>query len=397
MEKGSTGQEDAIVERVLRSRCEDEDHWTLARELYERDKYQEILDKRNRVASPFLWISLLAWLLIPLLIELMLISLSPLITKRIMLAITGLHVGIVVATSMSANSSRMFKYDLTGVGIALLWNTLTMGDYFIESVGIGVSGVGLAILLHSHPYERPSTIDRHIYKAMRKLDIFIILLVSAGMYTLTTPITEPRFRFLALMMASLLSWVALYIAGRAMITDKVARAPIVFLRSFHDENAARQLGQIIMPLASIRGVISVLTHRMQDPGALLGELNMKDIPGFIMIPDLPGDSGEIQGWQKWIQEEIACACAVIIDLSMPSEGVVWELTCAFTYAPRRTLILVSSDAAENIKEFLSKLRKESADIPPIQIVVYNLNDIGSNKAAIKSIGNWLDAICFPKK
>jgi hypothetical protein len=107
-----------------------------------------------------------------------------------------------------------------------------------------------------------------------------------------------------------------YLVLRYVLGERMAAAPILYLRSFHYTEGPTALGRIVARVASRYGVLRALAHRTQSPLHLHAETRLTERVEFMRADD--------QGWQDLIEAEMARASVIIIDGSVATEGLRWE-------------------------------------------------------------------------
>ena len=113
----------------------------------------------------------------------------------------------------------------------------------------------------------------------------------------------------------------------------MSETPILYLRSFHYGEGPTAFGKIVARVGSRYGVLHALVHETQGPLELHAQTRLTERANFTRVPDAD--------WQGWIRTEMLRASAIIIDRSVPSEGLSWELDQALKHAEPSKIILLT--------------------------------------------------------
>jgi hypothetical protein len=124
-----------------------------------------------------------------------------------------------------------------------------------------------------------------------------------------------------------------YLILRYILGERMSEAPILYLRSFHYGEGPTAFGKIVARVASRYGVLRALVHETQGPLELHAQTRLTERANFTRVPDAD--------WQDWIRTEMLRASAIIIDRSVPSEGLSWELDQALKHAEPPKIILLT--------------------------------------------------------
>jgi hypothetical protein len=126
-------------------------------------------------------------------------------------------------------------------------------------------------------------------------------------------------------------------AGRIWSKQRLAQAPVLFLRSFSHQDSALLLGKIVSPAISRVSVVAALVHPSQTAAAL----NAKTHDAW--TPMTFGVANEV--WQNWYLKRLTTAVAVVVDAGILSDATRWELEQALrVLGPHRVAVLTSKDS-----------------------------------------------------
>jgi hypothetical protein len=130
---------------------------------------------------------------------------------------------------------------------------------------------------------------------------------------------------------------AVVLVMRYRCVQWMANCPIVYLRSFSQENAPRVFQRVITPEANSYGVLVALVHQTQSASNLKGSKDLMEGSQFSGTSD--------DKWKAWVADKIKHASAIIIDYSIPTEGVRWEVERAVKKTdPERIVLLAQHDS-----------------------------------------------------
>ena len=122
---------------------------------------------------------------------------------------------------------------------------------------------------------------------------------------------------------------------RYLAFERFRRHPIVYLRSFRYGGASDVFGHSIVPALSPFGVIRALVHRSQTAGALVARTSIWRFGSFATVSD--------DLWQSWVQHALQSASLVIVDHSVKTESVEWEITAALKFVPEDKILLIAQE------------------------------------------------------
>ncbi len=124
---------------------------------------------------------------------------------------------------------------------------------------------------------------------------------------------------------------------RYLSVERFRRQPVIYLRSFHYDDAAKVFGEAVAPALTPFGVVKGLVHSQQTGGALFSRTSIWQLGLMTTVPDAR--------WRDWVTKALRSAGLVIIDNSVPTESVMWEISSALHYVDRRHVLVIASDQA----------------------------------------------------
>jgi hypothetical protein len=124
-----------------------------------------------------------------------------------------------------------------------------------------------------------------------------------------------------------------YFAARICAKERLARAPVLYLRSFSDGAAATLLARAVSPALGRTCVLAALVHPTQSRAALHeGTHDAWAASSFVV-----GN----ERWQAWIVERLNESLAAVVDATILSAHTQWELERASEIlGPSRVAVLV---------------------------------------------------------
>lgn len=122
------------------------------------------------------------------------------------------------------------------------------------------------------------------------------------------------------------------LSGRYVVVEAFRRHPIVYLRSFQYEGAATTFGRAIAPALAPFGVINALVHGSQTGRVLLAKTSIWQFGLLTTVSD--------SAWKNWVSHAIARCKLVVIDCTVRTESVDWEIETALRQRdPDRVLLM----------------------------------------------------------
>jgi hypothetical protein len=275
------------------------------------------------------------------------------------------------------NTRRRPKYELLAAALTVLAVPGTLADPWLQA-GI----VGQDALYLSSTY-MGNFLSQTIYFVLAGL-IFYPLLRTSGdrtarrawaLYHLTHRVrglpaalvaVAPLFPAGGLFGSGFLCLVACYLIG-----EKALESPFLYLRSFHDSNSSVVLAKIIMPAAGRFAPVLSTAHSLQPPEELYRKTNALTTARLTVLPD--------GAWQEWILTVLPRCRAVLIDASVASGSLLWELEQARAALPPQKIAVLAQEDASAI------------DLPGVPVLRYRLGWRGRRQAR-KALSRWLKAL-----
>jgi len=157
-------------------------------------------------------------------------------------------------------------------------------------------------------------------------------------------------------------------AARIYSKERLARAPVLYLRSFAYADSARILGEVVAPAASRVAVVAALIH----PSQTTASLNQRTHEAW--TPLTFGVSND--QWREWYLKELESALAVVVDAGVLSEHTRWELDNAGRILGRDRVMVVGPAGTVGL-------------LPDYWVIEYDTADL---RAARNSLTQWLERV-----
>jgi hypothetical protein len=161
---------------------------------------------------------------------------------------------------------------------------------------------------------------------------------------------------------------------------QLALTPVVvliaprYLRSFHDHDTSVVLAKLVMPTAGRLAPVLATAHDLQPPEELYRRTNVLTTSRVTVLPDA--------AWREWLLSALPRCRAALIDVSMGSEGVLWELEQAKVILPPTRFMVLTQ----------GKVPPPTLDLTDVTVVLYQLGWRGRFRAR-KALRSWLKRAC----
>jgi hypothetical protein len=228
-----------------------------------------------------------------------------------------------------ANHDRRLKYALALSSVMLLWLAST-----IYSRQVGLTTVFALMSFHD--------------QVMTAVPIIWHVAAFAALHTICRVATPQRLCFLRwcsvvwampLFSISLLRFdgplVLTVLMFRFCVGERLSARPILYFRSFSDAHASRIFSRIVAPAAAVHGVVVALVHDKQRGSDLQGGIHPMQCATVLAVPE--------DEWRSWVEHQLSRASAAILDRSVLSKGLEWELEAASAALGDRLIVLESDD------------------------------------------------------
>lgn len=127
----------------------------------------------------------------------------------------------------------------------------------------------------------------------------------------------------------------LYLLARFFVGQRMAEAPCLYLRSFSHDGVAKAFGKIVGPGLASSAVVIGLAHVTQTAQ----EVNRRAHPLYRarlrMVPD--------EQWKEWVEDQLRVCSAVVLDMTITTPGVTWELERCLEVMPAERIAVLIND------------------------------------------------------
>jgi hypothetical protein len=130
---------------------------------------------------------------------------------------------------------------------------------------------------------------------------------------------------------------------RYIAIERFLQRPIVYLRSFQHQHANQVFGRAIAPALSSYGVIMGLVHNLQTGSRLFSRTSLWQFGWMAVVPD--------GRWQEWVSTALNRASLAIVDCSVVTESVLWEIRTAVNALDVTRIALIRGTHDSNCHDF----------------------------------------------
>jgi len=162
-----------------------------------------------------------------------------------------------------------------------------------------------------------------------------------------------------------------FLVLRYFLGERIARNPIVFLHPFKHEATPEIFKKAVVTEGMRFGVVRTLSPAERPLWSLGGRSDLLEVPNVETTSD--------DQWQDWVRERLRCAYVVIIDYSLETGNLDWEIEQIRAWVDdERVLVLQSSSSTARAPEGYAVLR-------------YDLDKVGL-KESRKALRTWLKQV-----
>jgi hypothetical protein len=122
---------------------------------------------------------------------------------------------------------------------------------------------------------------------------------------------------------------------RYVVIERFRECPIVYLRSFSDAGSAAAFSKLVAPVVGPVGIVVGLVHARQTASALLEEVSIWQFGSVATVSD--------ERWRNWVSAALKRASVAIVDVSLFTDSVAWELAAANNAIGGKRLLVMSRD------------------------------------------------------
>lgn len=174
---------------------------------------------------------------------------------------------------------------------------------------------------------------------------------------------------------------------RFTIGERLRQHPFLFLRSFRTEKTDVIYSKIIAEPCSKRGVVVAVVHDKQIPGEINHAAHYIDWAYALVMDEesLAGRRASQETWKQQIAQLIPACTGVIIETSIMTESITWELNEAVKLIAHKKIVFLQNTVTEP-----SKI-EDKPEHRGVLKISYAL-DKKSLKLAKKKFSAWLKSL-----
>jgi hypothetical protein len=262
------------------------------------------------------------------------------------------------------NHNRRLKYETAQIAFALWVLAVAVGDHWgvlllIDSFAVPLWVAALSLAARSYMPPSPQS-GLATPSAMR-----------AYRLTMTWGPGSGVLHFLAWLVVRVTSFTFHgYMVVRYVAKERMSSRPALYFRSFHHPHIGPLFGKLLAPTVGRRLVLEPLVHRAQ----LAAAIYRKAHPGWhgraLVLPD--------EGWQARVEEKLHDCSVVLIDVTVPTETLAWEIQTALEIVPHeRIACVLPRGAARSLPR-------------SIAVLEYDPSKPGDGRDAVNQ---WIDRVC----
>jgi len=156
---------------------------------------------------------------------------------------------------------------------------------------------------------------------------------------------------------------------RYIAIERFRQRPIVYLRSFQHQHANQVFGRAIAPALSSYGVIIGLVHTLQTGSKLFSRTSLSQFGWMAAVPD--------GRWQEWVSTALNRASLAIVDCTVVTESVLWEIRTAVSALGVTRIAVINGTQDKNFH-----------DSPGVQIFESSDGSSQGLRQLRKELHNW---------
>lgn len=224
------------------------------------------------------------------------------------------------------------------------------GELFGPALWLAVIAAIASMLIRRRGSKAPGRIIRLLYKCRMALNPSLWLALSLFAWGISDLPLARSYAVLGVLLMPL----------RYFVLQRMLEKPIIYLRSFSHAQASVVLGKIVMPAARFLAPVLAISHELQAADQIYRRTDPIEQINLIRAPD--------KEWREQISQQLSRSIAAVIDYTLQTEGVVWELEEAMRVVHRSRIIVLQSVEAERIP------------ISDIKVITYSYNWRSQRKA-----------------
>jgi hypothetical protein len=136
---------------------------------------------------------------------------------------------------------------------------------------------------------------------------------------------------------------------RYFIVEKASQRPILYFRSFRDSDVPTAFGRIVAKAAQPFGVVLAIVHENQPGSSLTRYTGVAEQPREVVVSDA--------AWHEWVAERLRNASAIVVDATVQTEGIAWEIQAVQSSdCAHRAIVLLEEGSASVVPKKFATLR-----------------------------------------
>jgi len=229
------------------------------------------------------------------------------------------------------NVSRRTKYErfLSGCAVSFVASfAVFFGSVFATAAALAwLATVQIVTSIFVRPWAAvpgtsPSTTVLRAHRVPRNVFVVLAVLIPSAFGWLLSPL---------LLIA--------YLTVRFAVGERLELAPILYLRSFRYPEGPTVLGRVVTKEAFRFGMLFAIVHARQKGS----ELMVSSAPTRQPIVE----TVEETKWQDYVISKLRICSAIIIDRSLQSEGLAWEIGKATALVPPSRIAILQKRGSPN--------------------------------------------------
>jgi hypothetical protein len=278
------------------------------------------------------------------------------ISKDFIVILTSFfHILIVPATILHLlpNTSRGLKYSflmlaqLDSIYASIFVFTekyifpygLEVLIFFLPVIFYSLYLIVIVILINPSNISKYKVHDKKLIRLVRPIRIIGIILVALYINAYVPPVSIINaylfFKTNSLLLIYLPKFLMLgYLPIRYTLFQHLERSPLLLLRSYHNKGFSSLLQKHIIPVASRYGVIVTTSHELQKTNVLFNKSLIMQQPISFHL--------RLKEWKSWVIDAIYRSSIVIVDNTVESDGLKWEIEKVLELSCSSKMILINN-------------------------------------------------------
>jgi hypothetical protein len=252
---------------------------------------------------------------------------------------TALFLGLVLLL-LAIQVHRLPQHDRTPKYVLLWLGTFAVGAKGILDSSMRQQQPGMLLLLLLYPVILLTAAVAHRGDRSAGAPPSLAAFVRHRLNMALAPSLGVR-AFLVFLAVRSTAMLPVMLVQRYFARRDVARSPVLYLRSYSDHLASTFFGKALAPAVGARAVLIGLVHEMQTSRQLHRQAALAHHADVYVLSDAD--------WQRWVVASLQGSLGVIIDVSVMTPSLRWEIEQALHHLPPARVLLVSrTDVDESL-------------------------------------------------